>query len=378
MSSLKIKYQPREYQSTHSCYKKRITRRVKPRRKFMQKLKFLLFTFLALGIALPSVFKDVSNSLIVRRIQNAGINSPSVESLVFSSRQELQNDILFGSRFVDEVNIDKAQMKTPFYGKEMYILKSKLQKLASDYNNITPGIFVWDYMTGNYVSINGDSEVPTASIIKLPLLCHMFKRIEGGFLKLSDKIKLEEHYIAEGSGGLQYGELGSKWSINTLSRLMIQKSDNTATNMILAATGGTNEFNRSLRRWGFSQTNMKKWLPDLSGTNITTPRDMAQMLYNIDNPEFLTLPSRARIIDIMGHVRNRHLLQAGLPKQAKLLHKTGDIGNMLGDAGIVIMPNGRKYIVVAMVKRPWNSYSAKEFINKASKVIYTSFKSNDL
>ena len=43
---------------------------------------------------------------------------------------------------------------------------------------------------------------------------------------------------------------------------------------------------------------------------------------------------------------------------------------MLGDAGTVIMPDGRKYIIVIMVNRPWNDYAAKQFINEASEATY--------
>jgi beta-lactamase class A len=43
---------------------------------------------------------------------------------------------------------------------------------------------------------------------------------------------------------------------------------------------------------------------------------------------------------------------------------------MIGDAGIVEMPNGRKYIVVIMVDRPHNAFKAKDFIIEASRTIY--------
>ena len=62
----------------------------------------------------------------------------------------------------------------------------------------------------------------------------------------------------------------------------------------------------------------------------------------------------------------------------QFIHKTGDIGHMLGDGGIVMLPDGRKYIVVIMVKRPWNSYTAKQFIIDASKTIYNSYAFRDL
>ena len=74
--------------------------------------------------------------------------------------------------------------------------------------------------------------------------------------------------------------------------------------------------------------------------------------------------------DYLGHVKNNRLLQAGLPSDAILLHKTGDIGFMLGDAGIVKTRTGKKYIVVILANRPHNSVLGKEFIVKASEVIY--------
>ena len=43
---------------------------------------------------------------------------------------------------------------------------------------------------------------------------------------------------------------------------------------------------------------------------------------------------------------------------------------MLGDAGIVFAPNGKKYIVVILAKRPHNAPQGKEFIVKASSLIY--------
>ena len=131
------------------------------------------------------------------------------------------------------------------------------------------------------------------------------------------------------------------------------------------------DVNQSIRNWGLKNTTLQTWLPDLTGTNRTTARDMAQMLYNIDeNDKFLTESSRSRILNYMGHVHNNRLIQAGLGAGSVFLHKTGDIGTMLGDAGIVIAPNGKKYIVVILANRPHNSVAGKDFIVHASEIIY--------
>ena len=81
-------------------------------------------------------------------------------------------------------------------------------------------------------------------------------------------------------------------------------------------------------------------------TNHTTAKEMAQMLYNIDeNDKFLSDTSRNKMLNYMGHVHNNRLIQAGLGAGSVFLHKTGDIGTMLGDAGIVITPTGKNILL---------------------------------
>jgi beta-lactamase class A len=198
----------------------------------------------------------------------------------------------------------------------------------------------------------------------------MFNAVEEGQFSLTDTVTLEEPYRAEGSGQIQFKPEGTNYTIDELARVMITDSDNSATNMLVAKLGSMNDINNGIRRWGLKSTYMQTWLPDLSGTNKTTARDIAAILYNVDNPKFLSVSSREAIFDYMGHVANNRLIAAGLGPGADFLHKTGDIGAMLGDAGIVFTPNDKIYIIVILVNRPHNSKQGKEFIVKASEMIY--------
>jgi len=329
------------------------------------------------GSILFNTYGKLSEELVFRRIANSHIKFPIDSQFLHTSEQVLNNDSFLGTNFIDEVNTANPIMKAPVLTQEMPKLKQRIETLAAGYSDITSGVFVWDYTNGNYININADRQFPTASIIKLPVLCQLFRRAEAGLVDLNGKMKITEYYRTEGSGYLQYRPAGSEFSVPELAGYMIQNSDNTATNMLLSSIGGMEELNRALRQWGFSQTYMKTWLPDLNGTNVATPKDFGTILYNIDSPEFLSLQSRAAIIEIMSHVKNRSLIREGLPESAQFIHKTGDIGTMLGDAGIVTMPDGHKYIVVIMTERPWNSFRAKQFINDASKIIYNSIASKD-
>lgn len=292
------------------------------------------------------------------------------QQILFPTSNYLANHWFMGERSLEAADVKKPEMATLTEGSRLSGLESQLSNLAAMYPSIHPSIYVWDYETGNYVDMNADEIFPTASIIKLPVLVELFRSIEKNQLTIYDEMPLTEYYRSEGSGSLQFRAANSTYTIDKLARMMITESDNSATNMLMARLGSMTDINSALREWGLKHTYVQTWLPDLGGTNHSTARDMAQILYNIDNPKFLSNSSREKIFDYMGHVHNNRLIAAGLPAGATFLHKTGDIGKMLGDAGIVYAPNGKKYIVVIFANRPHNSPLGKEFIVKASQVIY--------
>ena len=53
-----------------------------------------------------------------------------------------------------------------------------------------------------------------------------------------------------------------------------------------------------------------------------------------------------------------------------ILHKTGNIGEMLGDSGIVYTSSGKKYLVTILVKRPKNNLNARNLVQDASLITY--------
>lgn len=296
-----------------------------------------------------------------------------IYSIVNPVTNYLSND-LFMNRLLLTPTIQKthSEVTTMYHTNEMKGLKNQLIGLMREYPMIKPAIYVWEYENGRFVDINGDKIYSAASIIKLPVLVRLFKSIEAKQFTIYDDMLLTDYYQSSGSGSLQFARTGVKYTIDQLAKTMIQDSDNTSTNMIMAKLGGMDDINIGLRDWGISKTYVRTWLPDLKGTNKTTAQDMAKILYNLDNPGFLNINSREYIIDYMSHVKNNRLIAAGLGEGAMFVHKTGDIGSMLGDAGIVYAQNGKKYIVVILANRPHNAPQGKDFIVKASSLIYKS------
>ena len=347
--------------------KKVNTKKVK-RNTFIHRIISVSVVSLLAFSVLPFGFEKVTKHLFnPTQYKNVKVD---YQNLVNPTADYISNHWFMGVRLLEGARLKKPEMAQMSENAEMTKLENILNNIAGQYPSIHSSVYVWDYSTGNYAQINSDEIFATASIIKLPVLAHLFRNIENGSISLDEKMSLTEYYRTEGSGSLQFKAENSQYTIDDLARIMITESDNSATNMLVARMGSMTNLNSAIRRWGLKHTYMQTWLPDLGGTNHSTVRDMAQILYNIDSPEFLSNASREKIFDYMGHVHNNRLIAAGLPQGAEFLHKTGDIGKMLGDAGIVYAPNGKKYIVVIFVNRPHNSPLGKEFIVKASETIY--------
>jgi beta-lactamase class A len=83
--------------------------------------------------------------------------------------------------------------------------------------------------------------------------------------------------------------------------------------------------------------------------------------------------SRDLMLNIMSRTERDNLLPAGLGKGANAYHKTGDIGTMLADAGLIDVPTGKRYIAAIMVKRPNNDPRAAKLISSISSAAYEHF-----
>jgi beta-lactamase class A len=259
-------------------------------------------------------------------------------------------------------------------GKEITPLKSQLEQLALQYPDLQPQVFLVDLDNKSFVNINSKAPLAAASTIKLPVLVALFQDVDQGKINLDEQLIMTKDVIASGSGGMQYEPPNSKFSVLKTAEQMMTNSDNTATNMLIKRMGGMAPLNQRFLKMGLVATVLHSPLPDLTGTNITSSADLGNLLVKIDAGTLISLRSRDRLLYIMHNIVRNTLLPQGLEPGAIIAHKTGDIKSVLGDVGIIDMPNGKRYIASVLVKRPDNSPQAKEFIQKASSTAYQYFK----
>ncbi|MEH2044297.1 serine hydrolase [Nostoc sp.] len=269
-----------------------------------------------------------------------------------------------------------AAASSLYLSQEITSLKNAVQNLAATNPNLTPGIFLVDLDTGNYVDINGSTSFPAASTIKVPILIAFFQDVDAGKIRLDEMLTMQQDIVAGGSGNLQYKPPGTQYAALEVVTKMITISDNTATNMLIARLGGMDALNQRFRSWGLTATTIRNQLPDLQGTNTTSPKELGNLMAIVSQGNLVSMPSRDLMLDILRRTQKDTLLPSGLGTGARAYHKTGDISTMLADAGLIVVPTGKRYIASVMVQRPENDPRAEKLISSISRAAYQEFSQN--
>jgi beta-lactamase class A len=93
----------------------------------------------------------------------------------------------------------------------------------------------------------------TMSIIKIPLLLTLLKKVEEGTIDLHQEITITNGHKRFGTGIISSLDAGIKISIRDAAVLMISLSDNSATDILYDVIGGFEEVNICMAELGFNQ-----------------------------------------------------------------------------------------------------------------------------
>lgn len=291
---------------------------------------------------------------------NDSITKPKAFELPELPKKEVVPQPLDNGKFAGVVTL----------GKQMIELDAQVQALMARYKSLKPGMFFLDLETGDYLDINGDSSFAAASTIKYPILIALFQEIDAGRVRLDETLVMQRKQMTGGSGNMQYRKVGTRFSLLETATRMMTISDNTATNMIIDRLGGQQLLNERFRSWGLQNTVIRNMLGDFNGTNTTSAKDLVRLSALIENQQLVSEVSHNQILNIMLGCTNRKLLPAGLGSGASIAHKTGTLRFVLGDAGIIKMPTGKRYLAGIFVKRPNHDPKARAFIQKVSRLVY--------
>ena len=118
------------------------------------------------------------------------------------------------------------------------------------------GVYVKHLATGEEASVNADEAFSSASVIKLTILVRAFQLVDQNKLNLDERVEIRRADLRDGSGVLQYHDLGQTPTIRDLLTEMVITSDNTATDLMVTRVGGVDSLNAWLKTSGYPHLSM--------------------------------------------------------------------------------------------------------------------------
>jgi beta-lactamase class A len=233
--------------------------------------------------------------------------------------------------------------------------------------------YIEDLQTGRTIAWNESQPLPAASVIKLPIAVSVFEQELAGKILLDAEIELKATDKADGSGVLKRTRSGTRLTVTNLLELMLQRSDNTATN-ILTDMLGLEEINGSCHRQGLTATCMPRYIMDLEARdnkieNYTSAIDMGRLLRSLYAQQILDPPTSAQLLEILKgqHVRDR--LPRYLPPDVVIAHKTGLMKDACHDVGILYGRN-HDYVIAVLTSDFGSTTQAKQAIGQIGRAVY--------
>jgi len=243
--------------------------------------------------------------------------------------------------------------------------------------------------TGEEILINEKVNFHAASTMKTPVLIEAYKQSAAGKFKITDPILVQNEFksivdespfslnAGDDSDSLLYTKVGTKLPIYDLLYLMIIKSSNLATNIIIDLVGAQN-VNKTMREMGADDIQVLRGVEDnkayQKGMNNTTTAYDQMLIFNaMAQGKTVDKKSSDAMINILLDQAFNDKIPAQLPKNVKVAHKTGWIKGINHDAGIIFLPDGRKYVLVLLSKEMTDDKAGVATMANVSKMVYDYF-----
>ncbi len=254
-------------------------------------------------------------------------------------------------------------MAQPALAGEDTVLDAQLNTLTSSYQGKV-ALYAIDLNSGKTVTLNADTPVPTASVIKLTVLFEALKQIQAGQTHFSDVLTMQKSDQVGGSGVLNLFDTPMPLTFKDALTMMVVVSDNTGTNLAIDHLGLAN-IQKRIQWMGLQNTWLYKKVfmgpvgPQPAdqkefGLGKTTPREMAEVMTrfatcNLDTPGTAMPPSAApsasnkvlcdTALDMLKNQSDRAGIQRYLSVYT-VANKSGALDAVRNDVGIVYAPNG--------------------------------------
>jgi beta-lactamase class A len=243
--------------------------------------------------------------------------------------------------------------------------------------------------SGETFYYNADAVMPTASLIKLPVLIETYLQAVEGKVKLDDPVTLRNEDKVPGSGILtEHFSAGATFPLRDAAHLMTVFSDNTATNLVLDRVG-IKAVNERMKAWGLKETRLNAKVYRGSTTSVdparsqryglgsTTAREMVALLETLLLGDRVKPAAKQYLLGMLKKCEDKDKFSRFLPAGVELAHKTGSLSNARTDAGLLYLDDGVVALCVLTAEnadRRWvRDNAGNVFCARVAKEVYDHF-----
>lgn len=251
------------------------------------------------------------------------------------------------------------------------------------------GLAALDLATGRQVAVLGDQPFPMASTSKIAIVATFLAGVDAGRYSLSTRYPtLVPVPSKRFSTTVAPVRTGAMMTAQQLIDLTISRSDNQATDALLAVVGGP----KAVTRWVHANTGITEFRLDrdiatlvrddgavnpaitIDRRDSITPSAMVRLLSGLHEGKWLSSRSREVLLNAMSRtVTGRSRIRAGLPAGTSVAHKTGTLSNTASDVGFIEAPDGRKLAVAIYVTGQGTRQGRNSRIALLARAIYNGY-----
>ena len=261
-------------------------------------------------------------------------------------------------------------------------LTQELQMLVNNFKGDV-GIYVQNLRTGKAASINADTIFPTSSMIKVPIMCGVFDKIEKKELSYHQNLTYRDSLLYAGEDILGSFKDGEKIQLSKVQMLSITTSDNTAS-LWLQKLAGSENINQWLSENGFEQTRLnsrtagRQAYQKLYGWGQTTPKEMAMLVKKIRDGQAVSPAASQRMYRNMVRIYWDAEALSEIPPYIQAASKQGAVNRSRSEVVLVNAPHGDYVFCIATKNQKDESWTSDnegyQLIRNLSKLLWNYYE----
>lgn len=242
-------------------------------------------------------------------------------------------------------------------------------------NNGQYAVYIEDLSDGENYSLRSLDSVTAASLYKLFLLAAALKEIEDGNLKLEGQLSISKQELIKNLGEDEFGieDLPNQieFSIQEALERVGRISDNFAA-IMLGNKIGWEKVQQMVSDLGAKNTSIKDPIQ-------TSAEDIALFFKKLYRKEIVSVKVSEELEKYLALNQFNDRIPAGVPKDTRVIHKTGELAGVRHDAGIVYLTNltnksNKSYVIVLLSKDLQYEDEGVEALARISQRVYEYFQ----